>query len=66
MTMAEMYSKTHAVSYKLYIIKQTVDTINCKDFMLRLNFVIAIRLFKLHNGSKVKHQCQSDKKLQTA
>ncbi len=42
-TMAEMYSKNHAVSYKLHVIKQTVNTINCNDYMLRLNFVIAIK-----------------------
>ncbi len=29
MTMTEMYSKNHAVSYKLHAIKQTVNTINC-------------------------------------
>ncbi len=28
-TMAEMYSKNHAVSYKLHVIKQSVNTINC-------------------------------------
>ncbi len=45
--MAEMYSKNQSVSYisyKLHIIKQTVKTINCNDYMnLRLNFVIAIK-----------------------
>ncbi len=42
--MAEMYSKNHAVSYKLHIIKQTVNTINCNDYMnLRLNFAIVIK-----------------------
>ncbi len=41
-TMAEMYSKNHAVSYKLHVIKQTMNTINCNDYMLRLNFAIAI------------------------
>ncbi len=30
-TMAEMYSKNHAVSYKSHLIKQTVNTINCHD-----------------------------------
>ncbi len=39
-TMAEMYSKNHAVSYKLHIIKQTVNTINYNDYMLWLNFAI--------------------------
>ncbi len=33
-TMAEMYSTNHAVSYKLHVIKQTVNTINCNDYML--------------------------------
>ncbi len=42
-TMAEMYSKNHAVSYKLHVIKQTVNTINSNDGMLRLNFAIEIR-----------------------
>ncbi len=36
-TVTEMYSKNHAVSYKLYVIKQTVNTINCNDYMLWLN-----------------------------
>ncbi len=36
-TMTEIYSKNHAVSYKLHVIKQTVHTINCNDYMLRLN-----------------------------
>ncbi len=36
-TMAEMYSKNHAVSYKFHVIKQMVNTINCNDYMLRLN-----------------------------
>ncbi len=40
-TMAEMYSKNHAVSYKLHIIKQTVNTINSNDYVLLLNFAIA-------------------------
>ncbi len=39
----EMYNKNHAVSYKLHVIKQTVNTINCNDYMLRLNFAIAIK-----------------------
>ncbi len=39
-TLAEMYSKNHAVSYKLHIIKQTVNTINCNDYMLQLNVAI--------------------------
>ncbi len=37
LTMAEMYSKNHAVSNKLHVIKLTVNTINCNDYMLRLN-----------------------------
>ncbi len=41
--MAEIYSKNHAVSYKLHVIKQTVNTINCNDYMLQLNFAIAIK-----------------------
>ncbi len=41
--MAEMYSKNNAVSYKLHVIKQTVNTINCNDYMLGLNFAIAIK-----------------------
>ncbi len=41
--MAEKYSKNHAVSYKLHIIKQTVNTINCNDYIVRLNIVIAIK-----------------------
>ncbi len=40
--MAEMYSKNHAVGYKWHVIKQTVNTINCNDYMLGLNFAIAI------------------------
>ncbi len=36
-TMAEMYSKNHADSYKLHIINQTVNTINCNDYMLWLS-----------------------------
>ncbi len=39
----EMYNKNHAVSYKLHVIKQTVNTINCNDYMLRLNLAIAIK-----------------------
>ncbi len=35
--MAEMYSKNHAVSYKLHLIKQTVNTINYNDYMLELD-----------------------------
>ncbi len=42
-TMAEMYSKNHTVSYKLHVIKQTVNTINCNDYMLRLNVAIQIQ-----------------------
>ncbi len=38
-TMTEMYSKNHAVSYKLHVIKQTVNTINCNDYMLQ-NLVV--------------------------
>ncbi len=41
--MAEMYSKNHAVCYKLHIIKQMVNTVNCNDYMLRLNFAIVIK-----------------------
>ncbi len=41
-TMAEMCSKNHAVSYKLHIIKQTVNTINCNYYMLQLNIAIAM------------------------
>ncbi len=41
-TMAEMYSKNHAVSYKLHIIKQMVNTMNCNDYMLQLNFATYI------------------------
>ncbi len=41
-TMAEMYCRNYAVSYKLHVIKQTVNTINCNDYMLRLNFAIVI------------------------
>ncbi len=36
-TMAEMYSKNHAVSYKLHVINQTVNTINCNDYVLWLS-----------------------------
>ncbi len=39
-TMAEMYSKNHAVGYKLHVIKQTVNTTNCNDYMVRLNIAI--------------------------
>ncbi len=42
-TTAEMYSKNHAVSYKLHVIKQTVNTINCNDHMLRLRSNVAIK-----------------------
>ncbi len=42
-TMAEMYSKNHAVSYKLHVIKQTVSTINCNDYMMRLRLNVAIK-----------------------
>ncbi len=35
MTMTEMYSKNHAVIYKLHVINETVNTINCNDYMLR-------------------------------
>ncbi len=35
-TMAEMYSKNHAVSYKLHVIKQTVNTINSNDVAIKL------------------------------
>ncbi len=42
-TMTEMYSKNHTVSYKLHVIKQTVNTINCNDYMLRLNIAIQIQ-----------------------
>ncbi len=34
-TMTEMYRNNHAVSYKLH--KQTVNTINCNDYILWLN-----------------------------
>ncbi len=47
-TMAEMYSKNHAVSYRLHVIKQTVNTINCNDYMLRLNFAIKQNLVVLY------------------
>ncbi len=43
--MAEMYSKNHAVCYKLCLIKQTVNTINCTDYILRLNFAIVIKRY---------------------
>ncbi len=46
-TMAEMYSKNHAVSYKLHVIKQTVNTIN-NDCMLRLNVAIKHDLVVLY------------------
>ncbi len=46
--MAEMYSKNHAVSYKLHVIKQTVNTINCNDYMLWLNFAIKQNLVVLY------------------
>ncbi len=46
--MAEMYSKNHAVSYKLHIIKQMVNTINCNDNMLRLNIAIKQNLVVLY------------------
>ncbi len=42
-TMAEMYSKNQAVSYKLHVIKQMVNTFNCNDYMLRLNLAVAIK-----------------------
>ncbi len=47
-TLAEMYSKNHAVSYKLHIIKQTVNTINCNDYMLQLNVAIKQNLVVLY------------------
>ncbi len=47
-TMAEMYSKNHAVSYKLHVIKQTVNTINCNDYMLQLNFATKRNLVVLY------------------
>ncbi len=53
--MAEMYSKNHAVSYILNIIKQTVDTINCNDYMLRLYFAIVIKQKHPDNN----HYCPS-------
>ncbi len=31
--MTEMYSKNNSVSYKLHVIKQTVNTINCNDYI---------------------------------
>ncbi len=31
-TMTEMYSKNHAVSYTLHVIKHVVNTINCNDY----------------------------------
>ncbi len=37
--MTEMYSKNHAVRYKLHVIKQTVDIINYNDYMLRISHV---------------------------
>ncbi len=46
-TMAEIYSKNHAVSYKLHVIKQTVNTINCNDYMLWLNIAIKKNLVVL-------------------
>ncbi len=46
-TMAEMHSKNHTVSYKLHVIKQIVNTINCNNYMLQLNVAIAIKLCDL-------------------
>ncbi len=40
--MTEIYSKNHAVSYKLHVIKQTVNPINCNDYMLRLNVLYVV------------------------
>ncbi len=37
MTMTEMYSKNHAVSFKLHVIKHTVNTINCNDYRIDPN-----------------------------
>ncbi len=51
-TMTEMYSKNHAVSYKLHIIKQTVNIIDCN--MLRLNFSIKQNLVVLYVNSEKK------------
>ncbi len=46
--MAQMYIKNHAVSYKLHVIKQMLNTIYCNDCMLRLNFVIKQNLVVLY------------------
>ncbi len=40
--MAEMYSTNNAVIYKLHVIIQTVNTINCNDYMLRLRLSVMI------------------------
>ncbi len=62
-TMAEIYSKNHAVSYKLHVIKQTVNTINCNDYMLWLNIAIKKNLVVLPSFFKTSFMFDIRKKL---